>query len=105
MTTTQLNAFAETGIVMPTPVPGVTKLPGSGRFHRPTKKPRDGRECIGRLLSTGAGQRLRRCCRRGIEYRAGRAISHRSDPQTPGREPMYAARRLCPQAAATSFYA
>ena len=31
LTTTQLNAFyAEKGIVMPTPVPGVTKVPGSG---------------------------------------------------------------------------
>ena len=59
LTTTQLNAFyAEKGIVMPTPVPGVTKVPGSGSGIPSADKEatRTAAEASGAVTGTGAGQ-------------------------------------------------
>ena len=59
LTTTQLNAFyAEQGIVMPTPVPGVTKVPGSGSSVSQADKEatRTAAEASGAVVGTGAGQ-------------------------------------------------
>jgi hypothetical protein len=59
LTTTQLNAFyAEKGIVMPTPVPGVTKVPGSGNGVSQADKEatRTAAEASGAVVGTGAGQ-------------------------------------------------
>jgi hypothetical protein len=59
LTTTQLNAFyAEQGIVMPTPVPGVTKVPGSGSGVSQADKEatRTAAEASGAVVGTGAGQ-------------------------------------------------
>jgi hypothetical protein len=59
LTTAQLNAFnAEKGIVMPTPVPGVTKVPGSGSGISQADKEatRTAAEASGAVVGTGAGQ-------------------------------------------------
>ncbi len=59
LTTTQLNAFyAEKGIVMPTPVPGVTKVPGSGSGVPSADKEatRTAAAALGTPVSRGAGQ-------------------------------------------------
>jgi hypothetical protein len=59
LTTTQLNAFyAEKGIVMPTPVPGVTKVPGSGSGVSQADKEatRTAATALGTPVSSGAGQ-------------------------------------------------
>ncbi len=59
LTTTQLNAFyAEKGIVMPTPVPGVTKVPGSGSGVSSADKEatRTAATALGTPTSSGAGQ-------------------------------------------------
>jgi hypothetical protein len=59
LTTTELNAFyAEKGIVMPTPVPGVTKVPGSGSGVSQADKEatRTAAEASGAVTGTGAGQ-------------------------------------------------
>lgn len=59
LTTTQLNAFyAEKGIVMPTPVPGVTKVPGSGSNVSSADKEatRTAASALGTPTSSGAGQ-------------------------------------------------
>jgi hypothetical protein len=59
LTTTQLNAFyAEKGIVMPTPVPGVTKVPGSGSGVPSADKEatRTAATALGTPTSSGAGQ-------------------------------------------------
>ena len=58
LTTTQLNAFyAEKGIVMPTPVPGVTKVPGSGSSVSSADKEatRTAATALGTPTSSGAG--------------------------------------------------
>ena len=62
LTTTQLNAFyAEKGIVMPTPVPGVTKVPGSGSGVSSADKEatRTAATALGTPTSSGAGQAAR----------------------------------------------
>ena len=59
LTTTQLNAFyAEKGIVMPTPVPGVTKVPGSGSGVSSADKEatRTAAAALGTPTSSGSGQ-------------------------------------------------
>jgi hypothetical protein len=59
LTTAQLNAFyAEKGIVMPTPVPGVTKVPGSGSGVSSADKEatRTAATALGTPTSSGAGQ-------------------------------------------------
>jgi hypothetical protein len=59
LTTTQLNAFyAEKGIVMPTPMPGVTKMPGSGSGVSSADKEatRTAAAALGTPVSSGAGQ-------------------------------------------------
>ena len=59
LTTAQLNAFyAEKGIVMPTPVPGVTKVPGSGSGVSSADKEatRTTATALGTPTSSGAGQ-------------------------------------------------
>jgi hypothetical protein len=57
LTTTQLNAFyAEKGIVMPTPVPGVTKVPGSGVPSADKEATRTAAAALGTPVSSGAGQ-------------------------------------------------
>jgi hypothetical protein len=59
LTTTQLNAFyAEKGIGMPTPAPGVTKVPGSGSGVSMADKEatRTAAEASGAVVGTGAGQ-------------------------------------------------
>ena len=59
LTTTQLNAFyAEKGIVMPTPMPGVTKVPGSGSGVSSADKEatRTAATALGTPTSSGAGQ-------------------------------------------------
>jgi len=59
LTTTQLNAFyAEKGIVMPTPMPGVTKVPGSGSGVSSADKEatRTAAAALGTPTSSGAGQ-------------------------------------------------
>jgi hypothetical protein len=59
LTTAQLNAFyAEKGIVMPTPMPGVTKVPGSGSGVSSADKEatRTAATALGTPTSSGAGQ-------------------------------------------------
>jgi hypothetical protein len=59
LTTADLNAFyAEKGIVMPTPVPGVTKVPGSGSSVSSADKEatRTAAEALGTSVGTGSGQ-------------------------------------------------
>ena len=57
LTTVQLNAFyAEKGIVMPTPVPGVTKVPGSGVPSADKDATRTAAAALGTPVSSGAGQ-------------------------------------------------
>lgn len=57
LTTTQLNAFyAEKGIVMPTPAPGVTKVPGSGVPSADKEATRTAAAALGTPVSSGAGQ-------------------------------------------------
>jgi hypothetical protein len=57
LTTTQLNAFyAEKGIVMPTPVPGVTKVPGSGVPSADKEATRTAAAALGTPVSSGVGQ-------------------------------------------------
>jgi hypothetical protein len=57
LTTTQLNAFyAEKGIVMPTPAPGVTKVPGSGVPSAEKEATRTAAAALGTPVSSGAGQ-------------------------------------------------
>lgn len=59
LTTAQLNAFyAEKGIVMPTPVPGITKVPGSGSGVSSADKEatRTAATALGTPTSSGAGQ-------------------------------------------------
>ncbi|MFN8598345.1 MAG: hypothetical protein U0559_19445 [Anaerolineae bacterium] len=59
LTTTQLNAFyAEKGIVMPTPVPGVTKVPGSGSGVSSADKEatRTAAAALGTPTGSGSGQ-------------------------------------------------
>ena len=62
LTTAQLNAFyAEKGIVMPTPMPGVTKVPGSGSGVSSADKEatRTAATALGTPTSGGAGQAAR----------------------------------------------
>lgn len=57
LTTVQLNAFyAEKGIFMPTPVPGVTKMPGSGIPSADKEATRTAAAALGTPGSSGAGQ-------------------------------------------------
>ena len=57
LTTMQLNAFyAEKGSVMPTPVPGVTKVPGSGVPLADKEATRTAAAALGTPVSSGAGQ-------------------------------------------------
>ena len=59
LTTTQLNTFyAEKGIVMPTPVPGVTKVPGSGSGISTADKEatRTAAAALGTPTGSGSGQ-------------------------------------------------
>ncbi len=57
LTTTQLNAFyAEKGIVMPTPLPSVTKVPGSGVSLADKEATRTAATVLGTPTSSGAGQ-------------------------------------------------
>lgn len=56
ITNTELNTFyAELGIVFPTPVPGVTKVPGSGKNVSPEDKEatRTAAEALGTPVGTG----------------------------------------------------
>jgi hypothetical protein len=56
LTTTQLNAFyAEKGIVMSTPVPGVTKVPGSGSSISTADKEATRTAAAARGTPTGSG--------------------------------------------------
>ncbi len=58
ITNADLNAFyAERGIVFPTPVPGVTKVPGSGKNVSPEDKEatRTAAEALGTPVSAGSG--------------------------------------------------
>ena len=62
LTTARLNAFyAEKGIVMPTPMPGVTKVPGSGSGISSADKEatRTAATALGTPTSSGAGQAAR----------------------------------------------
>jgi hypothetical protein len=62
LTTAQLNAFyAEKGIVMPTPMPGVTKVPGGGSGVSSADKEatRTAATALGTPTSSGAGQAAR----------------------------------------------
>ena len=59
LTTAQLNAFyVEKGIVMPTPVPGVTKVPGSGSGVSTADKEatRTAAAALGTPTGSGSGQ-------------------------------------------------
>ncbi len=59
LTTTQLNAFyAEKGIIMSTPVPGVTKVPGSGSSVSSADKEatRTAAAALGTPTGSGSGQ-------------------------------------------------
>jgi hypothetical protein len=57
LTTADLNAFyAAKGIVMPTPVPGVTKVPGSGIPSADKEATRTAATALGTPTSSGAGQ-------------------------------------------------
>jgi hypothetical protein len=77
LTTTTLNAFyAEFGFVFPTPIPGVTKVPGSGNSLSQTDREatRTAAEALGSPVGTGSntGQAARTLLfEKTIEYLTG----------------------------------
>lgn len=77
LTTTTLNAFyAEFGFVFPTPIPGVTKVPGSGNTLSQTDREstRTAAEALGTPVGTGSntGQAARTLLfEKTIEYLTG----------------------------------